>query len=723
MSAQAKHFYAFGPFRLDSDKRVLVRDGIPIPLAPKAAETLLLLVENAGHLVEKGELMARVWPDAFVEEANLPKNILTLRKVLGEWDGGREYIATVPKRGYRFVAPVEEVTHAEAAPRSIGRSTPNLIGQKVSHYRVLEVIGGGGMGMVYRAEDLKLGREVALKFLPPELANDRAALQRFEREARAALSLDHANICTIHGVEEHDGQPFIVMQLLQGETLRNRLNTLAAEQKKLPLQELLETAIQICDALQAAHAKGIVHRDIKPANIFLTEKNVAKILDFGVAKVLQLEAPESHSTKGRLSGAPENSPDAVILSDDRREESKDPYGKEDPGIGVPRLGSPKTRASSLGMTDEIDNNDSARERAPLRTPKETALTRTGMKLGTAGYMSPEQVRGEPLDARTDIFSFGLVLYEMATGQRAFAGETLTDINDAIVNRPHLPVREANPEIPSTLERVINKCLEKEREQRYQTIHELKSALRRVETKRQAAAGRRRQAYWIAASLVILGSALAVRLTLHHQPQVPAIKEQQLTANPLGDGVMGAAISPDGKYVAYKDPNGVYIRTIESGETRSLNLPSSLADGARNLCWSPVGGKLLIDAAGPEGWNIWIVDGSTATEARVLYRYAIEPAVSKDGMVAFTRREPGKPEQGVWVGGIDGRPEQRIAESGMVAAWSPDGRWIAYARGWKNQQGWWSSVLEIRPAKGGPAKTLLEESSLPNSSTFMAGNDF
>src|ERR1700686_4196203 len=241
MSEQAKHFYAFGPFRLDSEKRVLVRDGVPVPMAPKVAETLLVLVESAGHLVDKDELMQRVWPDAFVEEGNLNKNIFVLRKLLGEWNGGREYIETVPKRGYRFVAPVQEVTHAEVAARGYDSGGASLVGKKISHYRVLEIVGGGGMGLVYKAEDLKLGRRIALKFLPEELGKDPKALERFEREARAASSLDHPNICALYEFGEHEGQPFLAMPLLEGQTLRDRI----AEEAPLPTATLLDIGRQI----------------------------------------------------------------------------------------------------------------------------------------------------------------------------------------------------------------------------------------------------------------------------------------------------------------------------------------------------------------------------------------------------------------------------------------------------------------------------------------------
>jgi serine/threonine protein kinase/Tfp pilus assembly protein PilF len=411
-TVQAQHFYAFGPFRWDCEKRVLVRDGRPVPLAPKITELLFVLVANAGHLVEKDELMKRVWPDAFVEEGNLNKNVAVLRKVLGEWDGGREYIETVPKRGYRFVAPVSEVTHAEGTPRPQASAGSNLLGSKVSHYRVLEILGGGVMGVVYKAEDLKLGRRVALKFLPEELGKDAKALERFEQEARSASALDHPNICAIHEFGEHEGQPFMVMPLLEGHNLRDRI---AARSAPFATDELLNLAVQIADGLEAAHEKGIIHRDIKSANIFVTNRGEAKILDFGLAKL---------TSAGNL--------------------ETDGYEETSPTPG-----------------------------------RDLALTRTDMALGTAAYMSPEQVRGEMLDARTDLFSFGLVLYEMATGQQAFGGETAAVIHEAILHSIPILARQLNPDMPPELEDLIHKCLEKDRGLRYQSATDIRTELQRL----------------------------------------------------------------------------------------------------------------------------------------------------------------------------------------------------------------------------------------------------
>jgi eukaryotic-like serine/threonine-protein kinase len=426
-----------------------------------------------------------------------------------------------------------------------------MIGCTISHYRILEKLGGGGMGVVYKAEDTSLHRFVALKFLPDDVAKDAQVLIRFQREAQAASALNHPNICTIHEIGQQDGHPFLVMEFLDGLTLKHRIAG-----RPLETDVLLPIAIDIADALDAAHAAGIVHRDIKPANIFVTKRGHAKILDFGLAKI------------------------------------------------APTASSASKIAAASTMTDSID---------------ERHLTSDGSTLGTVAYMSPEQVRAKELDARTDLFSFGAVLYEMATGTLPFRGESTGVIFDSILNQaPVAPVR-LNPDLPPRLEQVINKALEKDRSLRYQHALDMRTDLQRLkrdtesgrasETPPATSLAKRRPTLTIALAALFFVAALVGGVVLYrnsgHAPLVSKNWEQ-LTF--LTDSAVYPALSPDGRMLAFirgsdpfVTPGQVYVKLLPAGEPVELTHDSR---AKLSPTFSPDGSRIAYGTGPP--WDTWEV---------------------------------------------------------------------------------------------------------------------
>jgi eukaryotic-like serine/threonine-protein kinase len=525
----------------------------------------------------------------------------------------------------------------------------SLAGKTVSHYRILSGVGSGGMGLVYSAEDLKLGRRVAIKFLPEESAKDPVALQRFEREARAASALEHPNICPIYEFGEHEGQPFLVMQLLEGQTLREIISSATPGKAPFEIQGLIDVAVQIADGLNAAHTHGIIHRDIKPANIFITNRGEAKILDFGLAKLAEMDA--------------------------------EPITRKERTIGPP---------GSL------------------------FLSRTGLAMGTAAYMSPEQIRGEKLDARTDLFSFGLVMYEMGTGKRAITGETGPEMQDAVLDQIPVAPRALNHEIPQTLERIIQRSIEKEREARYESASEIRAALQKLRRETEFHTLR----WWAMAAGIALLAIATFWFAKHQQqssPHLPDLKLRQLTFNSAEKHVWNGMISPDGNNLLYLDSKGIHIEAIDTGETRNIPQPDALRNQRIELgAWSPDGSRFLINARPAvtdwavltdRDFTIWDFsprDGS----AHILRGGAWAWSFSPDGsLIAFGANKGKIGPREIWLMDSSGENARKLFESGDESAigtvsWSPDGQRITYLR----DQG--SEITSLsRDLKGNPPTTF------------------
>jgi serine/threonine protein kinase len=552
-----------------------------------------------------------------------------------------------------------------------------LIGSEVSHYRIIREIGRGGMGVVYEAEDTKLGRRVALKFLPRELAKDSAALERFQLEARTASSLNHENICVIYEIDEHDGQPFIAMELLEGEPLSERLHA-----RPFTTDALLDLAIQVTEALDAAHRKGIIHRDIKPANIFVTSRGRAKVLDFGLAK-LALEGHGANATIGVTVDA------------------------------VPR---------------------------PLTTP--------GSVAGTVAYMSPEQARGEELDQRTDLFSFGTVMYQVATGRQAFDGPTSAVIFHAILEKTPPPPSESNPNLPPKVDEIVSKALEKDRDLRYQSAAEMRGDLKRL--KRDTSSSARNapavSSTVMAASATMAKSSASSEILIaeanRHKGMLLGVIAALVVIVGIGsvfayrwltspsripfqnvsiDFTTGAGeavdvwLSPDGRYIAYNHREGelrsLWVKQVSTGS--AIQVAPPLPQAICAVFFSRDGESIYFSRYSPlNRCDLYVVPSLGGTP-RLIMTHVGSASLSTDGSrIAVFRRDQARRTDQILTVGVNGAGEQLLYEVapgptgliGSAPAWSPDGKRLAIVKFGELEKGNFGSIEIIASDTG----RVLEE---------------
>jgi len=544
--------------------------------------------------------------------------------------------------------------HEEAGSQFLGAPAPEVLditsdfsatsraGESVGPYRIVEEIGRGGMGVVYKAEDTRLHRFVALKFLPEEVSRNPLSLARFRREAQAASALNHPNICTVHDIGQQGNTHYLVMELLEGQTLETRLAKGA-----LPPDRVVQYGIEVADALDAAHRRGIVHRDLKPGNIFVTTRGECKVLDFGLAKV------EEGST-----------PDARTAAETRPE----------------------------------------------------LLTTPGVAMGTVAYMSPEQARGEELDSRTDIFSLGSVLYEMATGKLAFPGKTSAVVFKKILDEAPMAITEANPKSPAELEPIIGKALEKDREIRYQSAADLRADLKRLQRSNSSgvaapmpalsrkAARPAKRWMWLAGMAALILVAAALWFSLPRKEPMPRqavasgpISQRELVGARPDNPVQSAVISRDGKYLAYSDARGIFVQEIENGANHLLQGTK----GFEVADWYPNDSHLLVIGAG----DLWSLFAFSA-EKRKLVSHVFNAGLSRDGsQILFSRDSSAN---ALWIASAQGGDPQlkfRLQDSEFTGVdWSPDGQAIADVQ----LKGGNQVILEVRSLRDGSVRTLFSE---------------